>query len=100
MSALTTATEGGQNDQVHRCCWICVSTRYIGASNDACTYLQPDGMTTQIAFGCGPFRTRSPGSAWPGPPSATRPLVWRLLPPLALLLSSGRLKPLRISMGH
>ena len=30
----------------------------------------PDGVITQVAYGCGPGRTRIQVSAWPGPPFA------------------------------
>ena len=32
---------------------------------------QPEGVITQVAFGCGPFRNELKVSAWPEPPSAT-----------------------------
>jgi hypothetical protein len=33
---------------------------------------QPDSLITQVAYGCGPFRTLMVASAWPEPPFARR----------------------------
>ena len=50
----------------------------LGSSAQALTPAplhQLDGMVTQARFGCGPFRTRVAGAAWPEPPSVI-PAEW------------------------
>ena len=53
-------TQEKNNDQVDRCCWL-LSLRNFGASNNTSADTQPDGMITQVRFGCGPGRTRVVG---------------------------------------
>ena len=49
------------NAQVDRCCCCCLSFRNFGPGCVARPLNQPDSITTRVAFGCGPFRTRVAG---------------------------------------
>jgi hypothetical protein len=44
---------GEKNDQVDRCCCLCLSHRNVGAGHVARAASQPDGMITQVREACG-----------------------------------------------